>query len=122
MDVNQYVDLIRNNNVNDKVVTKLEELYGFSLTDALKHIVSVEMDDYFISDKYRVISAKEMLSTEYFIGVDLTKLNMIPLVDCMDDDYIVFNFANQKFEMYHIYDEISFVEGSSLEEMLGVLE
>lgn len=118
MDVKQYIELIKNNEFNNDAISSIEELYGVSLTDELKRIVSVELEDYFISEKCRVISVKEILRTEEFVGVDFTELGMIPLIDCKDDDYIVFNFETQKYEMYNIYDEVSFRDADVIEELI----
>ena len=122
MNIKQYTDLIKNIGIDEDAVSSVEELFGMSLNDDLKHIVSVVLDDYFIDEKCRVISLKEILRTEDFIGVDFTELNMIPLVDCKDDDYIVFNFNTQKYEMYNIYEEVSFREANNLEMLLDSIK
>ena len=122
MDVKQYIDLIKNTDINDETVACVEELFGVTLNGDIRRTVSVVLDDYFISEKCRVISSKEILRTEEFVGVDFKDLNMIPLIDCKDDDYIVFNFETQKYEMYNIYDEVSFREADGLEELLATLE
>lgn len=122
MDIEQYIELIKANEVKRDFVASVEKLYGKTLTEELKHIVSVVMSDYFISPNHRVLSATEILRTEDFTGVDFTKLGMIPLIDCKDDDYIVYNFSTQKYEMYNIYDEVSFREADSLKEMIQTIE
>ena len=122
MDINQYIELIKSNEVNQDFVASVEKLYGITLTEELKHIVSVVMDDYFISQNCRVLSATELLRTEDFTGVDFTELGMIPLVDCKDGDYIVYNFGTQKYEMYNIYDEVSFKKADSLEALIEAIE
>ena len=121
MDVNQYVELIKCIKINDEIVTAVEEIFGVSLNDELKRIVSIVLDDYFIGKNCRVISVKEMLNTEEYTGVDFTDINMIPLADCCDADYIVYNFGTQKYEMYNIFDEVSFREADNLKEMLETL-
>ena len=122
MDIKQYIELIKTNEINQDFVKSVEKLYKHILTEELKHIVSVVMDDYFISQNCRVLSATEILRTEYFTGVDFTELAMIPIVDCKDDDYIVYNFATQRFEMYNIYDEVSFREADNLETLIETME
>lgn len=122
MDIKQYIELIKANEVNQDLVASVEKLYGKPLPEELKHIVSVVMRDYFISPNHRVISATELLRTEEFMGVDFAKFSMVPLIDCKDDDYIVYNFTTQKYEMYNIYDEVSFREADSLEEMIQSIE
>lgn len=122
MNIKQYTDLIKNNDIISEAVSSIEELYGVTLNDDLKHIVSVVLDDYFIDEKCRVLSIKEILRSEDFIGVDFTELNMIPLIDCKDDDYIVYNFENQKYEMYNIYDEVSFREGENMRILLDSIK
>ena len=121
MDIKQYIELIKSNEVNQDFVASVENLYGITLNEELKHIVSVVMDDYFISQNCRVLSATELLRTENYTGVDFTELGMIPLVDCKDDDYIIFNFATQKYELYNIYDEVSFREADSLESLIETI-
>ena len=122
MDIKQYINLIKDISINNDAVLSIEEIFGVTLNEDIKRIVSVVLDDYFIDDKCRVLSLKELLRTEDFTGVDFAELNMIPLVDCKDDDYIVYNFATQKYEMYNIYDEVSFREADSLEEMIETVE
>jgi len=37
------------------------------------------------------------------------------------DDYIVYNFETSQFEMYNIYDEVSFRESKTMKELLMTL-
>ena len=122
MDINQYIERIKNVEIDDAKVDSIEKLYLTTLPMDVKLIVSLTLEDCFIDEKCRIISFKEILNSEVFTGVDFSKLKMIPLVDCKDDDYIVYNFATSHFEMYNIYDEVSFRESKNMEELLLTLE
>lgn len=121
MEMNQYIELIKSSEINDDLVKKFEDHYGTTLPESVRHIVSVSLDDFFLGEKCRILSVKEILDTETFTGIDFTNLNMFPLADCRDDDYIVYNFETGKFEMYNIYDEVSFREYENMEELLLTL-
>ena len=121
MDIKCYVETTKSIEINLETVRSIEALYKTSLPDSVKRIVSVKLDDYFISEKCRVLSLKEILNTEEFTGVDFTSLNMLPLIDCKDDDYIVYDFAENKYVMYSVFDEVGFREAEKIEILLSTL-
>lgn len=122
MDIKVYLETINNIEINIEIVKSVEDRYKTSLPEGVKKIISVVLDDYFISDKCRVLSVKEILMSEEFTGVDFTSLNMIPLIDCKDDDYIVYDFTVKKYVMYNTFDEVGFREADSFVELLSTLE
>ena len=121
MDVKVYLETINNIEINIEIVKSVEEHYKTKLPDGVKRIISVVLDDCFISEKCRVLSVKEILRSEEFTGVDFTSLNMLPLIDCKDNDYIVYYFSENKYLMYNVFDEVGFREADSLEMLIATL-
>ncbi len=122
MNIQQYLELIKITEINPTAIESFEQVFKFKPNDYLEHLLSVEMNDYFIGDEYRVISLKEILNPQGFFGVDFVDLKMIPLVDLMDGDYIIYNIQSEMYEAYNVYDEIAFIEASSLELVFKELE
>ena len=65
-----------------------------------------------------MLSFDEILEAEEDLDVEFRKEKMIPLIDCMDNDFIVYKTDTRTWMIYNIEDEIDSEEADSLEELL----
>jgi len=119
MDIREYLDEIQSHPVKEENVKAIESRYGFSLPDMVRHIVSEE--DVFFSDEeeIRVLPFDEILNAEEELHADFEGEGIIPLADCYENDFIVYNDREKNWSMYNIVDQdMFFMESSSLSELL----
>lgn len=59
-------------------------------------------------NSWRILGINEVENAEQELNVDFVSKKILPIVDCFDNDYIVFDFSSECFCMFNIVDEISF--------------
>ena len=92
--------------IDAKKVKMVEETYGIKAPDALKRMVSKcgrTFDDY-ISNSYqncfRILTFDEVVDpSENIEGLkmDFKKKNCVPIANCLNNDYIVYNYKNDRW-------------------------
>ena len=71
------------------------------------------------SDIKGVGKKNEIINASEDLKVDFVTNKMIPLVDCGENDFIVYHFDTKKWSMYNIIDNCAFMERESLEGLLN---
>ena len=54
----------------------------------------------------RILSIEEIRDANEDLEVDFISLQLIPLIDCYDNDYICYDFKNDIWVVFNIVDEI----------------
>ena len=66
----------------------------------------------------RIMSLTEIQSAPQELQVDFPDKGLLPLIDCLDNDFLVYDVARQNYSLFNIVDEVSFNSYSSLCEFL----
>lgn len=114
----EYLGKIMTMKIDDAKVKKIESVYGNNLPDLLKRIVSNNSEAEFFDDDTRVMSFDEILDAENDLHVAFHLKGMIPVMDCGENDFIVYHFSDNSWSKFNIVDETMFRKGSSIEELL----
>lgn len=118
MNRKEYLNEISKCSINAAVVSKVEKVYGFSLPTEIKQVVSYSEESIFFDDKYRTLSISEIIDADSDLHVDFTKRGMIPIIDCGENDFIIFSFESDIWFKFNIVDESIFKKRHSLSELL----
>lgn len=97
---------------------KVASIYSDDLPEILLKIVSSAQEPIFLDDDSRVLSYDEIVDAEKDLHVSFKEKGMIPLVDCGENDFIVYHFKNRIWAKFNIIDETVFKKKNSLEELL----
>ena len=81
------------------------------------NIISVCDKTLFI-DGTRLLTYNEILGAEEDLGVNFIQLHLLPLFDCGENDFIVYNISKNRWSLFNIIDECVFKETKTLEELL----
>lgn len=57
----------------------------------------------FISS-YRILDKDEITNSEKYLRINLDDLNMIPLIDCKDNNFLVYNKTKKEYQMINVID------------------
>lgn len=79
----------------------------------------IEVDE---KNSWRILGINEVENAEQELNVDFISKKMLPIVDCFDNDYIVFDFSSESFCMLNIVDEMSFPLPESTQLILDSIE
>ena len=112
-----YILDLKNVTIDEEKVNELEKEYKYHFNSILKAIVSKARVPLFL-DEYKVLSFSEIKNASKELDVDFISKKIIPLIDCSDNDYIVYHFDTDSWSMYNIVDDCFFFKKSTLEELL----
>ncbi len=116
---NQMTDLCNFVTIDER--KKLEDALGNPLPLEAWLLLSLKNKDLESDDgdtECRILDLDEILSASEDMEVDFLKEKLVPLVDCFDNDYLVYDFSKQIFCMFNISDEMSFSDYKNLDEFL----
>lgn len=102
----EFVDHVLN--IDQDKVKKLESVYNCSIPDLLGVVISKLGDTLFFDDKYVVLSFEDIASKTSDYGVDFISKKYVPIIDCYDGDFIVFDLNTNLWSEYNVYDDLIF--------------
>lgn len=96
----------------------IQKKYGHELPEIIKRIISFSKETVFLENDTRILSASEIIQAEEELHVKFSALQLIPLVDCGDNNFIVYHFSDGSWSKFNLNDESIFKQHKSLEELL----
>lgn len=114
----EYLDRLSNMKVDDSKINKINKIYQAELTEIIKKIISNNKEPVFFDDDWRVLSFDEIIDAQHDLHIDFKERGIIPLIDCGENDFIVYHFRDKIWSKFNIVDEIVFKKKKSLEELL----
>lgn len=118
MNKSEYLNAVNKWEIVDDRVEAISEIYIRRIPELLQRIISHSNEPYFFDDGSHVLSLGEMLSIEETLGVSFSDRHLIPVIDCCDGDYIVYDYGNGIWAVYNIVDDALFRSGNSLGDLL----
>lgn len=83
---------------------KIESLYNFKMNKDIKKVLSD--NERYTFDGHRVLHISEILDPIKNFDIDFVKLRLLPIIDCSDNDLIVYEINNKCFSKFNIVDNI----------------
>ena len=112
-----YLKDIENVEINDRNVSKIKAVYG-EIPLIVQKIISYSSSSVFLDNGCKQLSISEIIDADKDLGVDFSKLKMIPLFDCGENDFIVYNLKSNSWSKYNTNDNSVFKKSSSLKDLL----
>lgn len=113
----EFISQVNNANIVEKNVIKIETVYKVKLPVIIKKLVSVSEKTEFIED-WRLMANSEIVSANEELHVDFVGKGMLPLIDCGDNNFIVYHFNTDEWSKFNIIDECIFKKKTRIEEFL----
>lgn len=114
----EYLEKIETTGVDQEAVSKIEMLYGQAIPMYIQKMASLSAESIFFDDGYRTLSLTEILDAEQDLHVDFVGQNMIPLLDCGDNDFVVYLFHDELWSKFNIVDACFFKRRASLRDLI----
>lgn len=118
MTKSEYLKTAKGWEINLNLVAAIEKIYCVKLPELLRRIISHSEEPYFFDDGTHVLSYSEVLYADEDLDVAFSEKKLIPVVDCCDGNYVVYDYDNQTWAMYSIIDDILFNQSNTLDEIL----
>lgn len=113
-----YLSAVAQSEVNEASIKKIQNQYGKTFPVYVQKVISFSVDSIFFDDGYRTLSLTEIINADRDLHVDFTGRKIIPVIDCGDNDFIIYHIQTNSWSKFNIVDELSFKEKSSLSELL----
>ena len=113
----QFLVKIESSEINLNMINPIIKIYGNIKSEQIKKMLSIQKDTLFFDD-YRVLAHDEIINANTELHVPFTKKKIIPLIDCGENDFIVYNVVKDNVCKFNIVDEAYFKERTSLTDIL----
>lgn len=109
MNRKEFLDSLKGISVKKEIEDKLFSVYGKSIPETVLKILSLyPSPELFDENESRTLSLNEVLNAEEDNGVAFKSRGIIPIADCGDNDFIVWDSRKNAWCMYNILDETLF--------------
>lgn len=114
----EYLEKLRENAIVKDKVGEVRQIYGCELPEIVQRIVSDCEKTIFLDDDMRILSFAEIMEAEQDLHVNFKEKGIIPLIDCGENDFIVYHLKNRIWSKFNIIDETVFKKKNELDELL----
>ena len=118
MEKSEYLELISRNDIDMVKVTEIETIYGCTLSEIARKLISNCDEALFFDNGTRILAFDEIINAEIDLHIDFKDKGLIPVADCGNNDFIVYHFNDDIWSKFNIIDETVFKKRNELSELL----
>ena len=118
MDKEQFLQAVSDQKPDTEKVWNIQKIYGCTPTEEIEKLISICGESVFIGDECRLLAYSEIQNACEELHVDFVGQKLLPLFDCIDNDFIVWHFDTQNWSLYNITDQIAFNMREHLSDLL----
>jgi len=102
--------------IDRESISEIEALYKTTLSGEVKKVISLNKDGVSYDDKsvFTGLSANAILNAYNDLYVDFVSLQLVPLFNIGDSEYIVYDVRKRCYAIYDISDDDEYSEETSL--------
>ena len=102
----RFIKNINSSNISGEKILKIESVYRSKIkNDFVKKLISAVKNTVFLDNGCRILSFGEILQADTDLKVSFKKKNLLPLADCSDNNFIVYDLDKETFSKFNIVDE-----------------
>ena len=104
----------------DKKINEIERLYKAKLPAHAKDFIKFNETQFYNYNEssYRLLAVKEILNANEELEINFVKKELLPLFDTMDNDFICYDFQQDKFCLFNIIEDVKYLTVDSIEEII----
>lgn len=118
MEVKEYLNRLDKMDIDSEKVEEIQKIYNTKLPESVKKIISGVAETIFLNNDYRVLSIEEIKDAEKDLYVAFKIKGIVPIMDCGENDFIVYHFKENYWSKFNIIDEVEFGKKETLREVL----
>ena len=116
---NEYINVLSTVTIENIKFANISTLYNCKLPDIIYKIISYTDNCIFLDNGYRVLSYNEIVNATADLHVDFVNRCILPVIDCCDNDYLVFHTDTNQWSLFNIIDECAFKYRDTFEEYIS---
>jgi len=107
---------LSNVEIDKESINEIEALYKTKLSTEVKKVISLNKDGVAYDDKsiFNGLSTQAIINAYNDLYVDFVGLQLLPLFEIGDSEYIVYNLKRRCYAIYDISDDNEYSEESDL--------
>jgi len=107
---------LSNVEIDKESINEIESLYKTKLSTEVKKVISLNKDGVSYDDKsiFNGLSTNAIINAYNDLYVDFVGLQLLPLFEIGDSEYIVYNLKRRCYAIYDISDDDEYSEESDL--------
>ncbi len=114
----EYLISLSETTIIESKISIIEGKYGVQFPEFVRRIISCAGETIFFDDEWRTLSFDEIMDAEMDLHVQFVKKGILPIIDCGENDFVVYDIKKRTFSLYNIIDDCVFHEKEKLEELL----
>lgn len=114
----QFLSSLASTKIDNVRVNKLSTIYDSSIPKQIQKIISANNGPVFLNNGIRILSFNEIMDAEKDLQTDFVNKRMIPIADCGENDFVVYNLTNKTYSKFNINDKSEFKKSSNLKQVL----
>ena len=112
-----FLNKVMNSIVCAEKVSAIQTIYKNYFPDILAKLISFSDESVFFDDEWRSLSFDEIRDAEQDLHVSFSEKGLIPVLDCGENNFIVFQFSDSSWAKFNIIDEVLFKKKDKLSEL-----
>lgn len=118
MTAKEYLKEALSSEINISYIEKVEKKYNAKLSLQAKAFISCSNSTIFFDEDKRLLEFSEILNAEEYLHVNFKIRGIVPIIDCNDNDFIVYDYKNDSWGKFNIIDKILFKKNNKVEDIL----
>ena len=119
MEQKHFFTSLKETRFNDERIKEIEHIYHHELPEIIKRIVSSNDQSVLIEPGKRLLSYAEIKNADEWLETDFHGLQMIPVFDFYDNDFLVYCFNTDTWGLFNIIEGVLFDEKNDLKDFFA---
>ena len=95
-------------NVSEKKIAALESVFSCKFDETIRSIVGKTGKTIFFKNGYRLLNFDEIKDCGKELSPVLIEKKLLPIIDCGDNEFIIYSLKNSRFSMFSTTDNTLF--------------
>ena len=108
MEQKHFFTSLKETRFNDERIKEIEHIYHHELPEIVKRIVSSNDQSVLIEPGKRLLSYAEIKNADEWLETDFQGLQMIPVFDFYDNDFLVYCFNTDTWGLFNIIEGVRY--------------
>ena len=119
MEQKHFFTSLKETRFNDERIKEIKHIYHNELPEIMKKIISSNDQSILVEPGKRLLSYAEIKHADEWLETDFQGLQMIPVFDFYDNDFLVYCFNTDTWGLFNIIEGVLFDEKNDLKDFFA---
>lgn len=118
MTVEEYLSSVKKCEIDETRKILFTKKFKKDINSFAMKMISYAKESVFVNEERRVLAYDEIVDFDLEYDFELEEYGIIPLIDCYDNDYIVYLVNEDKWAKFNTSDKCIFKKKNTVEELI----